>query len=141
MSSPRSRTDRRSRLTAEPPPRRFRRTFATLAQPTGHPATAGQNDLMPPQAAVYSAPDSAHVGWLTFTDPVTDWTVWGCTVNLALDGEEWSVVLNPMIPPYTFDMVGFFEEIARDRAGWAGAREWESEDSEARITATHEGDR
>src|SRR2546421_7553558 len=53
-------------------------------------------------------------------------------------GNEWTVELT-MIPPYQHDMLGFFEEMARDADGWAGTQSWSSEDSEVEIEARNDG--
>jgi hypothetical protein len=92
---------------------------------------------MPQQVALYSAEASSSVGCIVFSDP--RWVPeYGCRCTFVCDGDEWTVDLT-MIPPYQYDMLGFFEELARGSAGWADVRSWASEDQEVEIEARNDG--
>jgi hypothetical protein len=94
---------------------------------------------MSSRAVIFSAPLSAHYGFLEFREPRHLRGYFTCTATLNLDGDEWSVGLD-MIEPYRADMLGFFEELARDAPGWYERKEWESEFDEISVLATPLGD-
>ena len=94
-----------------------------------------------PGAALHSAPSSPHVGRIEFSCPrgAASRGYFACVETLELDGEERSVDVE-MIGPYRADMLGFFEELAEQAAGWSGEKPWESESAEMRVTARNSGD-
>jgi uncharacterized protein DUF6228 len=89
-------------------------------------------------AVLHSAPSSPHVGRIEFGQTRRGSGGWAGTATVAYDGEEWGVELD-MIDVYTSDMVGFFEEIARERRGWSGVKRWRSEFEELTLEATNPG--
>lgn len=81
-------------------------------------------------ARLVSAPDAACYGWIEFSDPRERPGRWragnpdfACLFTLSLNEEEAGVELD-QIAPYAADMLGFFEEMARDAAGWKEPRFW-----------------
>jgi hypothetical protein len=93
---------------------------------------------MSERAAIHSAPASPHVGRIEFSEPRLRRHDFTCRATVVLDGEEWSVGLD-MIEPYRAEMMGFFDELAREASGWAGEKAWSSEFAELELGATHDG--
>ena len=90
-------------------------------------------------AALRSAPGSPNVGRVEFGPTARAKGGWAGPATVEYNGEEWAVDLD-MIDAYTSDMVGFFEEIARQREGWEGLKRWRSEFSEMTLRASNPGD-
>lgn len=98
-------------------------------------------------ARLVSAPDAYDYGWIQLSEPREGPEQWraghpgrdfACVFTLSLNDEESEVELD-QIDPYAAEMLGFFEEIARDAEGWTEPKLWRSEFSEVHIAATHRG--
>jgi len=117
-------------------------------------------------ARLVSAPDAPDYGWIEFSEPRYGSAPWrgsrverfnpleiatgkrsprrhgnpdrdfACVFTLSSNGEESGIELD-QIDPYAADMLGFFEEMARDAAGWNEPKGWFSEFIEVQIIATH----
>jgi hypothetical protein len=101
---------------------------------------------MPQLARLISAPGAPY-GWIEFSNPRHGPDRWragnpgcdfACTFTLSLNDETSGVELD-QIDPYASEMLGFFEEMARDADGWRGQKAWRSEYSVVEIAATHSG--
>jgi hypothetical protein len=98
-------------------------------------------------ARLVSAPNADCYGWIEFSEPREGPERWraghpgrdfSCVFTLSLNVEESGVELDQIVP-YADEMLGFFEELARDADGWTEPKFWRSEFSEVHITATHRG--
>ena len=109
---------------------------------------------MAQRARLVAAPDAPDYGWIELSeprlgpaggvyrsrsiregDPGRDF---GCVFTLSLNDEESGVELE-QVDHYAAEMLGFFEEMARDAAGWKEPKLWLSEFAEVEITAAHRG--
>src|SRR5262249_55057006 len=115
------------------------------------PPDRRKNERVAQSARLVSAPDAPDYGWIEFSEPRYGPAPWrrrrgggnpdrdfACGFTLSLNGEESGVELD-QIDPYAADMLGFFEEMARDVAGWDKPKLWFSEFIEVQIIATHRG--
>jgi len=59
-----------------------------------------------------------------------------CVATLIEDSEESSTDVE-MIEPYRYDMLGFFEEMAAEAAGWVGTKKWQSELATLSVAAVN----
>jgi hypothetical protein len=84
-----------------------------------------------------TASSSPVVGRLEFSDPRWTWYAdhsghLNCAVTVELGDEERSIGIE-MIPEYTVDMLGFFEDMAKHVGGWSGVMSWQSEFHEVEL--------
>jgi len=76
-------------------------------------------------------------GVLTFEDVDAHRDHTTCTAVARIRYEEHRIALD-QITPYVLDMLGFFEELVSDSAGWPGVKSWRSEATEMRVEARFE---
>lgn len=93
------------------------------------------------RTVIFSTETSPHVGRIEFSEAMGARSRgdFKCIATFALDDQEWSAQLD-MISAYRADMLGFFEEIGAEAAGWDGVKEWRSEFDEMGVRATNPGE-